>query len=161
MKNLFLLFAVSLLFSCSNENSNQNDPTPVLNGNDYLIFGHYYGFCGGEKCIETYKLTATTLAEDSLDIYPSINNNATNYIQMSNDKFILSQVLFAFFPTNLLLDTNMIFGVPDAYDQGGIHVQYSVNGVFKEYYFDNDLQNVPVQYHAFLNKIKEKIILLE
>ena len=32
---------------------------------DYLIFGHFYGMCGGEGCVEKFKLESNRLLEDT------------------------------------------------------------------------------------------------
>ena len=51
-KFIFASLSLLLIFSC-----NSNDDELALGENDYLIFGHFYGFCIGENCIQTFKLT--------------------------------------------------------------------------------------------------------
>ena len=56
MKKLLLLLIIPLLFliGCDkddNKNPNQN----------YLVFGHYYGMCGGESCVEIFKINNENL----------------------------------------------------------------------------------------------------
>jgi len=68
MKRLWLILIVFLIISCE-----ERAPDDVLSEIDYLIFGHYYGKCIGEECIEIFKLTKTKLYEDINDNYPSIS----------------------------------------------------------------------------------------
>ena len=159
MKKLFFLILIYTSISCSN--TDEKPAQLVLSGGDYIVFGRFYGFCGGEQCIEIYKLTATTLSEDSLDMYPLMSNNTTNFVPMPDQKFLLAQDLSAFFPISLLQETSTVFGTPDAYDQGGMIVEYNIDGVQKRFYFDNNIQVVPDQYHIFLNKINQKIQLIQ
>ena len=68
MKNikylLFSLFALLFLSAC-----NSDDDAAHANP-EYLIFGHFFGECIGEGCVEIFKLDADKLYEDSNDIYP-------------------------------------------------------------------------------------------
>ncbi len=158
---LIFILTLTMFYCCSDDKQLEDNKTLTLLGNDYLIFGSFYGYCGGERCVETFKLTATELFEDSLDKYSFGSDYATNFILMPNNKFLLAQNITANFPLNLLSENNKTFGMPDAYDQGGIRIQFNINGSQKLFYFDNDLKNVPQQYHVFLNKVKEKIQLLQ
>ena len=56
-----LLIAIS---SCKKDNL-------ILSTSDYLIFGHFYGECSGEKYIEIFRLEQNQLFEDTKDIYPN------------------------------------------------------------------------------------------
>ena len=52
MKKLILAFScVLLLMSCGDDKSER----------EFIIFGHIYGFCFGEQCIELFKLTDDAL----------------------------------------------------------------------------------------------------
>ncbi|MBP7184357.1 MAG: hypothetical protein KBA06_02535 [Saprospiraceae bacterium] len=115
MKNLIfvtLLFAISFV-SCERE-CNENLFT---SNSDYLIFGHFYGECFGEKCIEIYKLDNTHLFEDTTDVYPSTTNFYDgSYVQLSQQKFESSRDIMNYFPSDLLNEPNIVIGQPDAAD---------------------------------------------
>ncbi len=129
---------------------------------NYIIFGHFYGECGGEACIEKFKLTATIIYEDTNDIYPGTNLvSPPNYVQLSNDKFLAAQDLMSFFPNSLLSETNTTIGMPDASDGGGLYIKYHFNGIHKTFLIDQFKQNVPSNYHTFMDKVNEKIALLQ
>ncbi len=155
----FILFSLCLLLilsvSCKKE-------TSTANSSDYLIFGHFYGMCGGEQCVEIFKLDNCRLYEDSRDIYP---NRDTFYVgaysQLSNQQFNAVEDLMDFFPQDLLNESDTVIGMPDAGDWGGFYIEYNFNGTRRFWILDKMKTNVPSQYHAFIDKLNEKISLLQ
>ncbi len=132
------------------------------NNCNYVVFGHYFGFCGGETCIEKFKLTSNKIYEDVNDVYPGVNSGTLPiYVQLPNNKFLAAQDLMTFFPNDLLTETNTTIGMPDASDGGGLYIKYHVNGVDKLWLIDQFKQNVPAQYHNFMDKVNEKIALMQ
>ena len=80
MKTLYiLLISTCVLVGCNNSDD------IALTDDDYLIFGHYYGECGGEGCIETFKLTSNTLYEDTLDNYSG--SGPFNFVMLDANTF--------------------------------------------------------------------------
>ena len=62
-KLLLILLCLPIIFtSCKKEEVE-------ISNNEYLIFGHFYGECIGEECVETFKLTDEKLYEDLNDNY--------------------------------------------------------------------------------------------
>jgi hypothetical protein len=129
---------------------------------NYLVFGHFYGECGGEQCVEKFKLTSDKIYEDTNDVYPGVTPlTPPNYVQLTNEKFLAAQDLMSFFPNSLLAETNTTIGMPDASDGGGLYIRYHFNGVDKVWLIDQFKQNVPSNYHAFMDKVNEKIALIQ
>lgn len=125
---------------------------------NYLIFGHYYGECGGEKCIEKYKLKSDKIFEDINDVYPGVTPlTPPNYVQLPQDKFQMANDLMTYFPSTLLNQTNHVIGMPDASDGGGLYIEYHFNGLNRVWLIDQFKQNVPEDYHNFMDKVNEKI----
>lgn len=152
MKNYFyiaLLLGLFSLNSCKKEKEQ--------NASDYLIFGHFYGFCMGETCIETYKLDKANLYEDLNDNY---GGAPFNFVELSADKFEETKDLINYFPNQLLSEADGTFGCPDCVDQGGLLISYFVDGVLRTWRLDNDKSNVPSYLHPFMDKIDEKIELI-
>ena len=86
-----ILLSTLLMASCKkNEDDQKNE--------NYLIFGHYYGECGGETCIEIYCLESSRLLEDLNDNYPSSQNfyNA-NFTELPYNDFLEVNDLMSFF----------------------------------------------------------------
>jgi hypothetical protein len=154
MKRLFfILFCLTTFVVTACKKS-----TVELSSSDYIIFGHFYGQCIGEKCIEIFRLEKDKLFEDTNDQYPNSKNfYVCNYVQLSQQKFIDTKDLINSFPTDLLSETNNIIGQPDAGDWGGLYVEYNFNGIRKFWLLDQMKSNVPTKYHNFIDNINEKI----
>lgn len=145
---------VFLLTSCKKDNRE-------FSNSDYILFGHFYGECMGEQCIEIFKLKIDKLYEDTNDHYPNSNDFYDgNFIQLSEQKFSATRDLSSSFPADLLNESTTVFGSPDAADGGGLYVEYASNGVRKFWLFDQNKNNVPTTYHDFMDKINDKIDLL-
>jgi hypothetical protein len=104
------------------------------------------------------KIVSKNSFEDINDVYPgTITQTVPNYVQLPNQKFLVTQDLMTFFPPELLNDSNAIIGMPDASDGGGLYIEYNFNGIHKKWQIDQFQQNVPQRYHTFMDKVNEKI----
>lgn len=158
MKILFSICLTFFLFiSCKRE-----DKALAITQPDYLIFGHFYGKCRGEQCVEIFKLEGNRLFEDTNDIYPNRRDFCSgNYVQLSNQKWLNTNDLMRSFPADLLNETELVIGQPDAGDWGGLYVEYNFNGVRKFWILDQMKSNVPIKYHNFIDSVNKKISFLE
>jgi len=151
MKRLLLISLVLLmLFSCKKSDDE-------LKHDDYLIFGHFYGFCVGEECVEMYKITESKLYEDSKDLY---SLDAFDFVELPAEKFDLVSDLTAELPQNLIESPDSTFGCPDCADQGGIYIEYRKNDVVQKWKIDNDNTPLPGYLQEFKAKVKTKIELI-
>lgn len=147
-------FFMSILFltSCNKEED-------CTEGNkDYLIFGRFYGFCGGEGCVETFKLTDTSLFEDTKDVYRA--TEGFNFVELSNQKFNLVKDLGDMVPAELLQEDEKTFGGPDTYDQGGLVIQISSENKVKTWFLDQNKLSLPFYLHQIRDSINAKIDLI-
>jgi len=134
----------------------------VLSSSDYLIFGHFYGECFGEECIEIFRLEQNQLLEDTKDVYPNSTSFYNgNYILLPQQKFDYAKDLINFFPSDLLTEPNTVIGQPDAGDWGGLYIEYNIDGTRKFWLLDQMKSNVPSKYHNFIDKVNEKITLIQ
>ena len=157
MKTLSLLLFLLLVFS----NSCKKDELH-LSVTDYMIFGHFYGECKGEACIEIFRLEQNQLLEDTKDQYPnSTDFYEGKYYQLPAQKYEDVKDILTFFPKDLLNEPNRVIGQPDAGDWGGLYIEYNVNGLRKFWLIDQMKNNVPAKYHAFIVKVNEKIAMLQ
>jgi hypothetical protein len=113
--------------------------------------------CDGYNCILTYKLTGEKLYEDEHHNYLAQN---FNFIELEKDKFELVKNLTQYFPAELLNSKDSIFGCPDCGDQGGLIVKYVESGKEKTWRIDQSKSAVPIYLHHFIDKINEKISLI-
>ena len=153
MKNIFLFIIVLGAFTSCNKDDNYI----TINEQNFLILGHFYGECFGEGCVETYKLTDVKLYEDIVDDYSGQN---LDFVELDNEQFELVNDLADFFPTQLLNESDTIFGCPDCADGGGLFIQYSDNGVLKSWRIDQVQNNVPTYLHDFIDQVNERIVLI-
>lgn len=157
MKNLFILIALLSFncMACTKEDKSESS-------DNYYIFGHFYGECNGEACIETFKLTDTQVFEDKEDLYSNGSNTHQGVFEvLSSTKFDLVKDLGQYFPPSLLTDDRTIIGQPDAGDWGGLYIEYNQDGINKSWTLDQMKSNVPEEYYTFIDTVNAKIALLQ
>ena len=142
---------IGLSSACKKEEV--SNPTPT----DYLIFGHFYGMCAGEQCIETFKLTDQSLLEDTIDDYTGQN---LVFVPLGNDKFDEVKDLLDYFPSQLRNETSPVLGCPDCADGGGLVIHLMEDGNLRSWRIDQVQSNVPGYLHGFMDKVNEKIALI-
>jgi len=151
-KAITLLIAIAMLTSC-----NKDEDCITLTEQNYLIFGHYYGMCIGEGCVETYKLTEMKLYEDLIDDYSGQN---FDFVELDNETFEQVSDLVDFLPNQLLSESETMFGCPDCADGGGLYIQYSDNGNLQSWRIDQMQDNVPSYLHSFMDQVNASIALI-
>ncbi len=163
MKNLFhflvLSFFVVTVLSC------QKECECAGKGKfEYMVFGHFYGKCAGEGCVEIFKIDEESLYEDSTDVYPNgLAPYIGQYTLLPDAKFQLVKDLIQAFPEALYAEPNNVIGMPDAGDWGGVYVEikYENEEAFSGFWLlDQHEGNMPQIYNDFVDKINEKIALI-
>ncbi|MEM9000997.1 MAG: hypothetical protein AAGB24_12105 [Bacteroidota bacterium] len=145
MKAKLFFIVTILLLSCSS----QDDFT--LAEGDSFIFGHFFGECAGEFCVETFKLTSDTLFEDTIDRYLNLEN--FNFVPLSIEQYDTAKSLTTKIPQQLLRRTSQTFGCPDCADQGGIIVLVNKSSLKKQYIIDLDKSAAPKYLHEFIDQV--------
>ena len=107
--------------------------------------------------METFKLTNTTLYEDTLDDYAG---RERNFVALDNSTFLLVKDLADQFPTQLLATTEEFIGCPDCADGGGIFIQYVRDDQVRTWRIDQVKSNIPTFLHPFVDEVNEKIGLI-
>jgi hypothetical protein len=149
---LFLI-NLSILISCTEQKEN-----PDFGNTDTLIFGHFYGFCIGEQCIEIYKLTEENLYEDTLDTYPRWDEfYEGDYVKLDREKFESVRTLWNEIPSELLAAEDTVFGLPDAADGGGIYFEMRQGEFHRFWVIDQVDENIPEYLKIFRGRINEYI----
>lgn len=129
-----------------------------LESNDYVMFGHYYGFCMGEQCVETYMLRDSKLYENQEAVYGGAEG--AEYVQLSSALYDEVYDLESAIPSELTELPDSTFGIPDSHDQGGVMLKIKKGDVIQRWSIDNDLDAIPAYLHAIVNLIHEKITLI-
>lgn len=125
---------------------------------DHIIFGHFYGECAGEQCVEIYKLTANSLYEDIKDEYPSFHKAYDgSFLLLDDSLFEKVNGLRNEIPIGLLKVNPTVIGQPDAGDWGGIYFEIINDGERKYWLIDRKEANIPEGLRAFVGTIGNKI----
>ncbi|MEM1217852.1 MAG: hypothetical protein AAGH79_03035 [Bacteroidota bacterium] len=135
------------------------EPSKTNSEDDYMLFGYFRGLCGGEECIEIFKLTDTELFELVDDPYPN-----TDDFPLSSDLTILDQSLYDqvaylrdLVPQELIDAEESTFGIPDAYDQGGFVIEWNDDGQTGLWVMDTDSNAIPDYLHELATGIYEAV----
>lgn len=147
-----LLIALLILAACDDDNVKKET------SENYIIFGHFYGECIGEQCVQIFKLTDDELFEDSNDTYPGVDHsyNAKFHI-LDPQKFDLVKNLADNIPQELLTVTDKVIGTPDAFDQGGIYFEVSLDGQQQYWLIDKAEANIPEYLRSFVEEVENSI----
>ena len=151
-KNVLVFLFFILLAGCFKEDTDE------LEVENYFIFGHFYGECMGETCIETYKLTESAMYEDTRDVYGI--SSSFDFVEMGHDKFLEVNDLPEYFPEELLHTDTATFGCPDCVDQGGLLIVLYEDDQRRVWKIDMVKEQVPAYLHEFMDRVKEKIAIL-
>ena len=154
MKKIILILIVAT--ACQTENVNRENIS-----SDYIVFGHFYGECGGEQCVEIYRLTDNSLYEDRKDEYPSHDNVYNGDFELlDNSLFEKVKDLRNEIPSDLLTINSTVIGRPDAGDWGGIYFEMKVAGEQRYWLIDKMESNIPESLRPFVEAIENKIQLI-
>lgn len=151
---LFLLPIILLYASCCHDPV-ENTPSSEV---DYFIFGHFFGECGGEQCVEIFVIQNEKLYEDTLDDYPGIADFEDRQLMLlDNAAYTIAASLPDQMPDELWNETETTIGQPDAGDWGGIYVEVKRNGETRYWLIDHWDDHIPEYLHPFTDAIKAAI----
>lgn len=158
---LIILFALCLFTSCEKEDP--IDPCDCYETAEFT-FGHFYGECGGEGCVEIFRvdLDQQKLYEDVNDHYPRTDTlyDGSFQIELSDDKYQQVKDLLQYVPAGLYQEDETVLGQPDAGDWGGIYFEMDLHDGRKFWLLDQMDNNMPQEYNDFADKINEKIAII-
>ena len=162
MKMLFIpviLCATLVVTSCD-----KNEGNAECENYNEIIFGHFYGECAGEGCVEMFRIETnlSTLTEDVNDYYPNGNTfyDGNFLTEHPDSKYEAVKDLMDYFPDELLAETETVLGQPDAGDWGGIYFEMKTNDVHRYWLLDQWEGHMAPAYDTFVDKINEKIALI-
>jgi hypothetical protein len=140
----------------------KNEPPFPEEESEYLIFGWFYVLCYGESCIEVFKLAGNSLYEDLNDKFPPGHEFYNgNFKRLPDDAYLKVRDLPQYFPEKLWDESKNILGTPNVGDQGGLYIEALKDGRRQFWIIDQWKHTVPSDYHAFMDKVNEKILLLQ
>lgn len=155
MKQLSFIILVLLVFnSCKDKD--------IIVPNEYLVFGHFYGFCAGEECIELFKVDNERVYEDALDRYPSRTTfYEGNFRDIGKDYWKEAETLYSILPDSLrAAESGTVYGCPDCADSGGFYIEYKNSKDRKFWVIDKVKSQVPTFLHHFMDQCDSAITLI-
>ncbi len=157
MKYRLLLILLSFATACSSDDGLTRAIEKPINEN-YIIFGHFYGFCAGEECVEIFKLTTTSLSEDKKDGYPNWKEGYEgDFEELHADKFNVVKGLITEVPEALLAVQDTVLGCPDCTDGGGVYFEYK-NGSDQRYWLIDQFQgDIPDNVYNIVEDVNNAI----
>jgi hypothetical protein len=163
MRSIFFLLAISIVMFSGLACEKECDCAGTGEF-EYMIFGHFYGECGGEGCVEIYKFDREHLYEDSTDVYPNSQTAyAGAYYLLPDTKFQQVKDLVDDFPAALYEEPDNVLGMPDAGDWGGVYVEIKMKdeqALSGFWLLDQHEGNMPQVYNDFVDRINEKIAII-
>ncbi len=121
---------------------------------DYMIFGHAYGFCRGEDCVELFKLESGQLYGDRADQYPGLDDVYDgHFIVLSEEKYNKAKDLIEKFPQQLFEEEEKRIGCPDCADQGGYYVEYGIGSQVGFWFIDTSQNSIPEYLRNFTQEL--------
>jgi len=120
-------------------------------GGEYFIFGHFYGECVGEGCVETFKIQGDRLLEDTEDRYSGAG--PFDWKALSDEKYQLVKDLPAALPGELLASPDQSFGCPDCADGGGLYIEVFQDGKKHRWWIDNIKAAQPAYMQDFTDQV--------
>ncbi len=150
-RSIFVLLSLVLFgLGCS------SDDDEVSCDKETIIFGHFFGECSGERCVEIYMLQNQSLFEDSNEFFDS---SEFDFEELSNDLYTQVEDVRALFPRELINTRSQTYGCPDCADQGGVYLQLVDRGG-REFFIDQDINEIPQFLRDFVLEVNERITLL-
>ena len=145
---LILLIVPLWMTSCDDNEAPTED-------NSYLIFGHFYGECWGEQCVETFKLEDGQLFESETDSYPT--GSPYDFQVLSDDKYQVVKGLIDKIPAELIFHPSGTIGCPDCGDWGGLFIEKRSEDAVQQWQIDQKKSNVPEYLYEFIDDVNQKI----
>ncbi len=156
LKNMRFLLLITLgLWACGDSTSDELDSI------EPIIFGLYYGHCFGEMCIETFKIENGKLYEDQSDDY---SKSAFDFVLLSDDLYHQVKDIVDHIPQELREINGQTFGCPDCADQGGVFLELFDQSDAEsnmKFFIDQSPNDTPKYLHDFVDRVNEKIALLQ
>jgi hypothetical protein len=163
MKKIQLFIGLLIIGSFNIACQKDDDDIEVSRSEDTFTFGHFYGECMGEYCVEIFRIEDNKVFEDTNDNYPNGNGfyEGDFSVLLSSENYEQVMGLVADFPADLWSEGGKIIGQPDAGDWGGLYLEYK-NGEDHNFWLLDQLKsNVPEGYHEFIDSVNAKIALLQ
>ena len=148
--SVILIGVLAILTSCADQIE--------LEQTEYMVFGRYGAYCGGETCEEFFRLETERLFEETSDSYPGSGFHPFGqFVQLTQAEFDLAKDIESKFPTRLLVEPDTILGTPDVLDVGSVYFELKTASEHRYWIFNNGSDNMLPEYQVFSTDINTLI----
>ncbi len=163
MRKSNFTFLCSILFVLTLSNCTMVDPVRAeLEINPVLVFGTYYGFCGGD-CAHLYKIENQKLyADQGIDNLYLFRDRELPFATepRPEEDYAKAKFLISDFPNQLLQEEQQTLGNPDAHDQGGIFLELTMGEEVKKWYLDTSTERLPEYLQEYAKQVMAVVEML-
>jgi hypothetical protein len=159
---ILLLWVVSI-WACVKEENKESTPLSkcdLLQKDDYLIFGKFYGFCQG-NCTTLFKMTPTELFADNIERYDFEKAITFDTNNLGNAKIEIAKTVCSSFVSEIKNEKSDRIGCPDCYDQGTIYFELKQNGKVQKWFIDPTISAQPAYLQSFAKAIEDATLKLK
>ena len=157
----YIATVIGLFFLFTNISCDKGYGLCFMGNFEYLAFGHFYGECGGEECVEMFVLEYQKVREETTDVYPTDKfYHFKEYEVLPDSTYSLVNDLIDHFPDELWDESGTVIGNPDGGDWGGIYVEIKNWEGHRYWLLDQMESNMPEEYNVYVDLINEKIALI-
>jgi hypothetical protein len=161
MKTLQFAIIIGLMFAGLTACKKDCNHEPKTLTGDGMIFGRYYGECGGEGCIEMFKIENGKVYEDTEDNYPYNQLYSGTYVELDASAYNKVSYMLNAVPTQLYSETDTTIGIPDGGDWGGIYLEVKSGNTHRYWFIDHMTTNLPPYLVPFVSNVDSAITLLQ
>ncbi len=148
--SFILIVGLLTCLSCSDE--------VELGDGDYLVFGQYGAYCGGETCVEFYRLESDRIFEETSDQYTGEGFHPfNNFVELPETAVSIAKELETLFPTRLLVEPDTILGETNVIDAGYLYVEWKSETQHRYWIISNSSPNLLPEYRTFATEISNVI----
>lgn len=161
-----IFFSLSIMicsfWACTQEDIIETPKTncDLLQGDDYLIFGKFYGFCGG-NCTQLYKMTNTELFADNIDRFEHNKEVTFDKTNLGAAKIEIAKTVCSQYANDIKNEKSDRIGCPDCFDQGNIYVELKQNGKVQKWFIDPTVNAQPEYLKPFAKAIEDAVTKLK
>ncbi len=148
--SILLIVLLAACISCSD--------AIELGEGDYMVFGQFNGFCGGESCVDFFRLETDRIFEEKADDYSGQGFHPfNNFVALTEAQFEIAKDLESKFPTRLLVEPDSILGDPNVIDAGSLYFEWKTDTEHRYWIIHKGLNNILPEYAEFSEELSSLI----
>lgn len=151
----YFIFAITLCFAGCKADYTE------LQSEESIVIGSFFGECGGEQCVEFFRVSNGVVLEDVNDFYPYWENPYEgNFVTEVSCCYEDVAELKGLIPELMLNNPSTVYGCPDCADQGGFYFEITTSEYSAHWVFDNAVISESEEVHIFKEEVVQRLEML-